>query len=316
MQITKSKNKNKDLGILGPIGALIVLMVFVTVLNPNFIKPTNLVNLLRQVSVNALIAFGMSFVILTGGIDLSVGSVLALTSAIFAGLLGMGVPPMVGVVIALLIGSFLGAINGVLITKGKMAPFIATLATMTIFRGLTLVYTDGNPITNFSDAFSYKFIGRGFILGVPWPVILMIVFFAISFIILNKTPFGRKTYAIGGNEKASFISGIKVDNIKIKIYAISGFLATMAGLILTSRLNSAQPTAGTAYELDAIAAVVLGGISMSGGKGKIAGTLVGALILGTLNNGLNFLGVSSFYQQIVKGIVILIAVLIDRNRSK
>lgn len=316
MQITKSKNKNKDLGILGPIGALIVLMVFVTVLNPNFIKPTNLVNLLRQVSVNALIAFGMSFVILTGGIDLSVGSVLALTSAIFAGLLGIGVPPMVGVVIALLIGSFLGAINGVLITKGKMAPFIATLATMTIFRGLTLVYTDGNPITNFSDAFSYKFIGRGFILGVPWPVILMIVFFAISFIILNKTPFGRKTYAIGGNEKASFISGIKVDNIKIKIYAISGFLATMAGLILTSRLNSAQPTAGTAYELDAIAAVVLGGISMSGGKGKIAGTLVGALILGTLNNGLNFLGVSSFYQQIVKGIVILIAVLIDRNRSK
>lgn len=314
MQITKSKNK--DLGILGPIGALIVLMVFVTVLNPNFIKPTNLVNLLRQVSVNALIAFGMSFVILTGGIDLSVGSVLALTSAIFAGLLGMRVPPMVGVVIALLIGSFLGAINGVLITKGKMAPFIATLATMTIFRGLTLVYTDGNPITNFSDAFSYKFIGRGFILGVPWPVILMIVFFAISFIILNKTPFGRKIYAIGGNEKASFISGIKVDNIKIKIYAISGFLATMAGLILTSRLNSAQPTAGTAYELDAIAAVVLGGISMSGGKGKIAGTLVGALILGALNNGLNFLGVSSFYQQIVKGIVILIAVLIDRNRSK
>lgn len=314
--MVKTKMKNKDLGILGPIIALIVLMIFVTILNPNFIKPSNLINLLRQVSVNALIAFGMSFVILTGGIDLSVGSVLALTSAIFAGLLGMGVPPMLGVVIALAVGSLLGAINGILITKGKMAPFIATLATMTIFRGLTLVYTGGNPITNFSDAFSYKFIGRGYVLGIPWPVILMIIFFAIAFVILNKTPFGRKTYAIGGNEKASFISGIKTDSVKIKIYAISGFLAAMAGLILTSRLNSAQPTAGTAYEMDAIAAVVLGGISMSGGKGSIAGTLVGALILGTLNNGLNMLGVSSFYQQIVKGIVILIAVLIDRKRNK
>lgn len=314
--MVKTKKKNKDLGILGPIIALIVLMVFVTILNPSFIKPSNLVNLLRQVSVNALIAFGMSFVILTGGIDLSVGSVLALTSAIFAGLLKMGIPPILGVLFALAIGSFLGAINGVLITKGKMAPFIATLATMTIFRGLTLVYTGGNPITNFSNAFSYKFIGRGYVLGVPWPVILMVVFFAIAFIILNKTPFGRKTYAIGGNEKASFISGIKTDAVKVKIYAISGFLATLAGLILTSRLNSAQPTAGTAYEMDAIAAVVLGGISMSGGKGSIAGTLVGALILGTLNNGLNMLGVSSFYQQIVKGIVILIAVLIDRKRNK
>lgn len=314
--MVKTKMKNKDLGILGPIIALIVLMIFVTILNPSFIRPSNLINLLRQVSVNALIAFGMSFVILTGGIDLSVGSVLALTSAIFAGLLGMGVPPMLGVVIALAVGSLLGAINGILITKGKMAPFIATLATMTIFRGLTLVYTGGNPITNFGDAFSYKFIGRGYVLGIPWPVILMIIFFAIAFVILNKTPFGRKTYAIGGNEKASFISGIKTDSVKIKIYAISGFLAAMAGLILTSRLNSAQPTAGTAYEMDAIAAVVLGGISMSGGKGSIAGTLVGALILGTLNNGLNMLGVSSFYQQIVKGIVILIAVLIDRKRNK
>ncbi len=314
--MVKTKLQNKNLGILGPVIALIVLMVFVTILNPSFIKPSNLVNLLRQVSINALIAFGMSFVILTGGIDLSVGSVLALTSAIFAGLLGMGVPPFIGVLIALLIGCALGAINGFLITKGKMAPFIATLATMTIFRGLTLVYTGGNPITNFSNAFSYKFIVRGYVFGIPWPVILMVIFFAVAFVILNKTPFGRKTYAIGGNEKASFISGIKTDAVKVKIYAISGFLATLAGLILTSRLNSAQPTAGTAYEMDAIAAVVLGGISMSGGKGSIAGTLVGALILGTLNNGLNMLGVSSFYQQIVKGIVILIAVLIDRKRNK
>lgn len=312
----KTNKKNKDMSLLGSLMALVIMMVLVTILNPSFIKPTNLMNLLRQVSINALIAFGMSFVILTGGIDLSVGSVLALTSSVFAGLLGMGLPPFLGVIIALAFGSLLGAVNGVLITKGKMAPFIATLATMTIFRGLTLVYTGGNPITNFSKAFSYKFIGRGYVLGIPWPVILMVIFFVIAFIILNKTPFGRKTYAIGGNEKAAFISGIKTDAVKVKIYAISGFLATLAGLILTSRLNSAQPTAGTAYEMDAIAAVVLGGISMSGGKGKITGVLIGALILGTLNNGLNMLGVSSFYQQIVKGIVILIAVLIDRKRNK
>lgn len=312
---TKTQKK-KELGILGPIIALIVLMVFVTILNPSFIKPSNLLNLLRQVSINALIAFGMSFVILTGGIDLSVGSVLALTSALFAGMLGMGVPTFISIPLALIIGLVLGGINGVLVTRFSMAPFIATLATMTIFRGLTLVYTGGNPITDFSDAFSYKFIGRGYVLGVPWPVILMVIFFAISYVILNKTPFGRKTYAIGGNERAAYISGIKTDRIKVKIYAISGLLAAMAGLILTSRLDSAQPTAGSAYEMDAIAAVVLGGISMSGGKGTIAGTLVGALILGTLNNGLNMLGVSSFYQQIVKGIVILIAVLIDRKRNK
>lgn len=307
--------KKKDIGILGPIIALIVLMIFVTILNPTFIKPSNLINLLRQVSVNALIAFGMSFVILTGGIDLSVGSVLALTSAVFAGLLKMGMDPMFGVVIALLIGCILGAANGLLIAKGRMAPFIATLATMTIYRGLTLVYTGGNPITNFSDAFSYKFIGRGYMLGIPWPVILMIIFFIIALIILNKTAFGRRVYALGGNEKAAHISGINVNKVKIIIYSISGFLSALAGLILTSRLNSAQPTAGTAYEMDAIAAVVLGGVSMAGGKGAISGTLVGALILGTLNNGLNMLGVSSFYQQIVKGIVIIIAVLIDHKRN-
>lgn len=314
--INIKNKKNRDLSILGPIAALVIMMILVTILNPSFIRPSNLMNLLRQVSINALIAFGMAFVILTGGIDLSVGSILALTSAIFAGLLGIGIPPFLAVIIALAFGAILGMLNGLLITKGKMAPFIATLATMTIFRGLTLVYTGGNPMTNFSDAFSYKFIGRGYVVGIPWPVILMIIAFAASFIILNKTPFGRKTYAIGGNEKASLISGIKTNIVKIKVYAISGFLAASAGLILTSRLNSAQPTAGTAYEMDAIAAVVLGGISMSGGKGSIAGVLVGALILGTLNNGLNMLGVSSFYQQIVKGIVILIAVLIDRKRNK
>lgn len=300
---------------LGPLLALIVLAVFVTFMNPNFIAPTNLFNLLRQVSTNALIAFGMTFVIITGGIDLSVGSTLALTSAIMAGVIASGFDPLLAMLLSLILGTILGGINGLLITKGKMAPFIATLATMTIYRGLTLVYTDGNPITGIGDSFIFKYVGRGYLFGIPFPVILMVISFAILYVVLHKTTFGRKTFAIGGNEKASFIAGIKNDRIKIGVYAISGLMASLAGIIITSRLNSAQPTAGSSYEMDAIASVVLGGTSLSGGRGRIMGTLIGALIIGTLNNGMNLLGVSSFYQQVVKGIVIIIAVLLDRKNK-
>ncbi len=196
-----------------------------------------------------------------------------------------------------------------------MAPFIATLATMTIYRGATLVYTNGNPITGLGDSFLFSFIGRGYLFGIPFPVVLMFLVFFLLFLLLHRTAFGRKTYAIGGNEKAAFIAGVKIDKIKLIIYSISGLMASSSGMIITSRLNSAQPTAGQAYEMDAIAAVVLGGTSLSGGRGRIFGTLIGALIIGTLNNGLNLLGVSSFYQQIVKGIVIVIAVLLDRKRK-
>lgn len=307
----KIKNTN-----LGTVLALILLMVFVTVLNHSFISPDNLLNLLRQLTVNGFIAFGITFVILTGGIDLSVGSILALTSVIFVGLFTqMGVPVFLALVIAILLGAILGFINGVFITKGKLAPFIVTLATMTIYRGLTLVYTDGRPIAGDRDSYLFEFLGRGLILKIPFQVILFFIMFIILSIVLRKTAFGRKVYAVGGNEKASFIAGIKTDKVKIAIYTISGVMASIAGLILTSRLNSAGPQAGTSYEMDAIAAVVLGGTSMTGGKGSLTGTLIGVLILGVLNNGLNLLGVSSFYQQIVKGIVILLAVLIDRKRN-
>jgi ribose transport system permease protein len=272
-------------------------------------------NLLRQISINALIAFGMTFVILTGGIDLSVGSILALSSALMAGMIVSGVDPILSICITALLGALMGAVNGLLITKGKVAPFIATLATMTIYRGLTLVYTDGNPITGLGDHYSFQLFGRGYFFGIPVPAVTMLITFFILWFILHKTSFGRKTYAIGGNETAAFVSGIKVDRVKCLIYSLAGMMAAISGAILTSRLNSAQPTAGTAYEMDAIAAVVLGGTSLAGGKGRIFGTLVGALIIGTLNNGLNLLGVSSFYQQVVKGIVILIAVLIDRKKS-
>lgn len=299
----------------GTLLALILLMVFVTILNPSFIEPNNLMNLLRQISINALIAFGMTFVILTGGIDLSVGSALALTGVLSAGMLVAGLNPFLTIILILIIGAILGALNGLLITWGKLAPFIVTLATMTIFRGLALVYTNGKPITGIGDSVIFQWLGKGYLFGVPIPAIIMIVIFLILRFVLQRTTFGRKTYAIGGNEKAAFISGIRVNRVKIAIYSISGTLAALAGMILMSRLNSAQPTAGVAFEMDAIAAVVLGGTSMAGGKGRISGTLIGALIIGVLNNGMNLLGISAFYQQVVKGVVIIIAVLIDRKKS-
>ncbi len=299
----------------GSLIGLVVLFVVIACLNSSFIDPGNLKNLLRQVSINALISFGMTFVILTGGIDLSVGSILALSSALMGSFIVGGLDPILAIVVACLIGAALGAVNGLVITYGKVAPFIATLATMTIFRGLTLVYTNGNPISGLTENEAFLNFGQGYFLELPVPAVMMLIMFGILYFILHKTPLGRKTYAVGGNEKVSFIAGIKINRIKIFAYTVTGMLCGMAGAILTSRLNSAQPTAGTGYELDAIAAVVLGGTSLSGGKGRIVGTLVGALIIGTLNNGLNILNVSSFYQQVVKGIVILLAVLMDRKKS-
>ncbi|RRN75085.1 ribose ABC transporter permease [Peribacillus simplex] len=299
----------------GPLLALILLFIVITVLNPSFMEPNNILNLLRQTSINALIAFGMTFIILTGGIDLSVGSILALSSALMAGMMVSGLDPILAILVGILLGAIMGVINGILVSKGKMAPFIVTLATMTIFRGLTLVYTDGKPITGIGDSEMFQMLGRGYFLGLPVPAVVMVIAFFILWFLLHKTSFGRKTYAIGGNERASRISGIKVDRVKVAIYGLAGTMAAIAGAILTSRLNSAQPTAGQSYEMDAIAAVVLGGTSLSGGKGRLFGTLVGVLIIGTLNNGMNLLGVSSFYQQVVKGAVILIAVLLDRKKS-
>lgn len=300
----------------GSLLALVVLVIFVTVMNPNFLSMGNILNLLRQVSTNALIAFGMTFVILTGGIDLSVGSTLALSAALSATFLGFGLPGWLAIILALVIGCLLGWLNGGLITFGRMAPFIATLATMSIFRGATLVITDGKPLTDLGDSMLFKLLGRGYIFGIPIPVIIMLVIFLILYFVLHQTAFGKQVFAIGGNEAAAYISGINVWRVKRIVYAISGVLAAVAGLLITSRLNSAQPTAGVSYEMDAIASVVLGGTSMSGGAGHIGGTLIGALIIGVLNNGLNLLGVSSFYQQIIKGIVIIIAVLLDRNRKQ
>lgn len=321
-KVTSKNKKNsfdfkKFIGKMGPLVALIILIILVTILSPGFIQPSNLLNLLRQVSINAVIAFGMTFVILTGGIDLSVGSILALTGAVTASMLASGVSAVVALLIGFLMGGILGFLNGVLIAYGKAAPFIATLATMTIFRGATYVFTNGNPITGakMNSSFLFQFMGRGYLVGIPVPIFIMAIVYLILYVLLHKTTFGRKTYALGGNEQAAYIAGVKTKFVTMWIYTISGLMAALAGVILTSRLSSAQPDAGTSYEMDAIAAVVLGGTSLAGGKGRIFGTLIGALIIGTLNNGMNLLGISSFYQQIVKGIVILIAVLLDRRSS-
>ncbi|MCG9652869.1 ribose ABC transporter permease [Vibrio vulnificus] len=297
--------------------ALLFLIVVVSFLNPNFFTVDNILNILRQTSVNAIIAVGMTLVILTAGIDLSVGSVLALCGAFAASLVAMEVPVLIAVPTALLAGAALGAISGVIIAKGKVQAFIATLVTMTLLRGVTMVYTDGRPIsTGFTDtADAFAWFGTGYALGIPVPVWLMVIVFAAAWYLLNHTRFGRYVYALGGNESATRLSGINVDKVKIGVYAICGLLAALAGIIVTSRLSSAQPTAGMGYELDAIAAVVLGGTSLMGGKGRIIGTLIGALIIGFLNNALNLLDVSSYYQMIAKAAVILLAVMVD-NKNK
>jgi len=303
-------------GKFGPMIGLIVLIIVVSFLSSVFLTTSNLTNLLRQVSVNALIAFGMTFVILLGAIDLSVGSVLAFSSAVMASLVVGGTNYFIALIIAILVGAALGMMNGAVITYGKVAPFIVTLATMTVFRGATFIFTDGVPISGISrDGNIFQFIGRESILGIPFPIIIMLLVFILLFILLHKTPFGRKVYAVGGNEKAANIVGVKISQIKILVFTLSGALAALAGVIITSRLGSAQPNAGLTYELDAIAAVVLGGTSLSGGKGRMFGTFIGVLIIGVLNNGLNILGVSTFYQEVAKGAVILVAVLLDRKNG-
>ena len=292
---------------------LIGLITGFSVLSERFFTISNMLIVMRQTSIVAFLAVGMSFVILGAGIDLSVGSVLAFSGAVGAGVMQNG-GIFFGILAGLALGTALGAFSGIVITKLKIPAFIATLAMMAIARGGTLVYTDGRPITGLPSSFA--FLGRGYIGNVPFPIILMLIIFILAYIVLKLTRFGRYVYATGGNINAARASGIKVDNVIISTFAISGFLSGLTGMVLASRLNSAQPTAGMGYELDAIAAVVLGGTNLFGGEGELWGTLVGAFIMGILNNGLNMLNVSSFYQQVVKGIVILIAVTVAQSGKK
>jgi len=291
--------------------AFVVLLVALALLSPAFLTPENLLNVARQVSVNAIIAVGMTFVILTAGIDLSVGSVLGLAGVLIAGVLKGGGALGLALAAGLAVGAGFGVLNGLAVAYGRVAPFIVTLATLTIARGVTLVDTQGQPISNLGAGVDW--LGQGDVAGIPVPVIVMALVFAASYVVLTQMVVGRYVYAIGGNAEAARLSGINVRRHIILVYAIGGVCSAIAAIILTGRLDSAQPTAGLGYELDAIAAVVLGGTTLMGGEGGIGGTLLGAFLIGVLNNGLNLLDVSSFYQQIVKGVVILLAVLLDQR---
>jgi len=303
---------------LGIIIALLVLCVALSV-NPitakTFLTVKNIFNVLRQISTNLFLACGMTMVIILGGIDLSVGSIIALSGCLAAGAvvrynLPLGVALLIGVLVGLTIGLF----NGVVISRTTIPPFIVTLATMNIAKGLAYVYTGGSPVRVVTK--EWQFLGAGYIGSVPTPVIILIVVLIVTAIIMNKTRMGRYIYAVGGNAQAAEFSGIKVSRVKFFVYAYSGLMAGLAGIVLASRMYSGQPTAGEGAEMDAIAAVVVGGTSMAGGYGKIGGTIIGGLIIGILNNGLNLLNVNSFWQYVIKGAVILLAVFIDYLRQE
>ncbi len=306
---------------LQPLIALVVMVAALSLLSDKFLAFQNQRNILLQISVNLCLSIGMTLVILTGGIDLSVGAILALAGAVAAGLLKSGLTlkifgvvleftPFGAVIAGILVGLALGLFNGLAITKFKLPPFVATLGMLSIGRVLTMLWTGGFPITDLGPQFG--FIGAGFFLRLPMPVWFAAALVVIFFIISKRTVLGRHIYAVGGNEKATAFSGINVNHVKLWVYALGGALAAVAGLVVTARLDAADPKAGLGYELDSIAAVVIGGTSLSGGRGSIFGTVLGCLIIGVLNNGLFLLDVSPFWQQVVKGFVILAAVAADK----
>lgn len=297
-----------------PFVGLVVVTLVMILASDTFLTASNLSNIARQVSINAIIAVGMTCVILTGGIDLSVGPVMALSGTLTAGLMVAGVPPGLAIGAGLLVGVAFGIGNGLFVAYLHMPPIIVTLATMGIARGFGLMYTDGYPISGLPEWFA--FFGRGSVFGMQVPILIMLLTYLVAYVLLQHTRIGRYIYAIGGNEDAVRLSGVRAARFKLLVYGISGLTAAIAGLVLTSRLMSGQPNAGVSFELDAIAAVVLGGASIAGGRGVIVGTLLGAMLLGVLNNGLNMLGVSPYVQSVIKGGIILLAIFISRQRHR
>ena len=306
------------------IGILFAFIVVLTILTKGtFSQPENLINVIRQVAAIGVIAIGMTFVIITLGIDLSVGSILALAAVVATSLAqrpsermmyaGLDLPIILAVLGGLAVGALAGFTNGVLIAKFRIAPFIATLGMMTTARGLALIYSDGRPVSGLEQP--YNDIGQGRVAGLPIPIILFLVVAVAAHLILNYTRFGRYVYAIGGNEQAARVSGIRINRITIAIYTLSGLLAGLAGVILSARIGSGNPQLGTGIELDAITAAVIGGTSFKGGIGTVWGTMIGALIIGIINNGLDLLDVSPFMQMVVKGIIIVLAIILDERKN-
>ncbi|MGB3554501.1 MAG: ABC transporter permease [Jannaschia sp.] len=301
--------------------ALAVVCLGLTLLNEFFLTPRNIVNVLRQTSINGILAIGLTFVILARGIDLSVGSVVALAGVVAAsfattssaGIAGGPYPVALALVAGIVVGAACGAVSGAVVARFNVPAFVATLGMLSAARGLTLLYSDGRPVPALTDEF--RFIGNGDLWGVPMPVVLFALVFAAAWWTLSQTRFGRHVYAAGGNPHAATVSGINVARIRFAVFAISGALAGLAGMILAARTGSALPQAGVAYELDAIAAVVIGGTSLAGGVGRVTGTVIGALLIGVVNNGLDLMGVESYYQLVIKGVLIVAAVMLDQTRN-
>ncbi len=295
-----------------PLAGLIAVSILMGIASDNFFSISNIMNVLRQVSVVGILAVGMSFVILTGGIDLSVGAVMALAGTISAGLMvNMGLPGVVGLVAGLIVGVAFGLFNGVLVAWGRMPAIIVTLATMGMARGFGLIYSGGYPISGLPSWIAWFGIGR--IWTIPTPVILMLIIYGFAWVLLQRTAFGRHVYAIGGNANAARLSGVRTRRVMLAVYGICGLTAALAAIVLTGRLMSGQPNAGQGFELDAIASVVLGGTAIAGGRGLILGTLIGAVLLGILNNGLNLMGINPYLQEVIKGLIILFAIYIGRE---
>jgi ribose/xylose/arabinose/galactoside ABC-type transport system permease subunit len=296
------------------IAEMLLLIVIMAILEPTFLSTANLINILRQYSPIGIMAVGMTFVILTGGIDLSVGSLLALTGVICAYLEHQNLPLAVVILATLALGAGLGAVNGVVVTVGRVTPFVVTLGMMSIARGWAHIFTKGEPISRFGAEFSY--LGKGSVWEIPVPVVLFGAVVLLAAVVLEHTVLGRYLYAIGGNEEAARLSGVRVRTCKTIAYAVCGLTAALGGIVLTARLGAAESIAGTGYELDVIAAVVIGGTSLMGGRGSVWGTLFGALLIGAINNGMVLLNISSYYQLVVKGTIIILAVMADRMRDR
>ncbi len=298
----------------GIVIALVLIGAMLTAATPNFLTVANLINVARQISLNGILAVGVTFVLLTGGVDLSLGSVAALAGVVAASFAHPGdYPVVVPILMGILAGTACGATNGLLVTRGSVAPFIVTLGMMTVARGLALVVSGGMPVSNMSPELTRL---AGDILGLPIPVLILAAVSLAAWAFLANTRLGRYVYAVGGNENAARAAGINVNRVKMFAYTLCGGLAGLAGVVLAARTTTGQPNAAVAYELDAIAAVVIGGTSLSGGVGGISGTLLGALLMGIINNGLDLLNVSSYYQQIVKGVIIVGAVWLDRRQKE
>lgn len=314
--IVKKGSTGKLLAKYGIYIAFAILFITLSITSESFLTTTNIINILRQVSIIGIVSIGMSFVIMTGGIDLSIGSIMALSAVVATSFakVDSSYSLFIPVIVGIMVGLACGLTNGILVAKWRVSPFIATLGMMTAARGLAMVYTEGRPVIGLSE--SYNNIGSGSFLNLPIPIIIFVAIVLIGTFLLNFTVFGRYVFATGGNEQAAKLSGIRVTSIQIGVYAIAGILAGVGGMILSSRIMSGSPVLGQGYELDAIAAVVIGGTSLLGGVGSIMGTVVGVLIIGVMNNGLDLLNVSSYYQQILKGAIIVIAILLDKKNQR